>query len=86
MKTPEAAKEGARGEVLVCFAVKEEAGAFQKIVAGKDGVYVLVTGIGQENAEKAVRDFLAKITPASVLSCGFCGRAGPRARGRHGGF
>ena len=44
--------------ILFCFALKEEAAPFQKIVAGKPGIAVLLTGIGRENAEKSVRDFL----------------------------
>ena len=44
---------------LICFALKEEAAPFWKIVAGKSGVSVLVVGIGRQNAEKSVREFLA---------------------------
>jgi len=44
---------------LICFALKEEAAPFQKIVAGKSGVSVLIVGIGHQNAEKSVREFLA---------------------------
>jgi adenosylhomocysteine nucleosidase len=64
---------GAAGGVLVCFAMKEEAGAFETIANGRPGVSILVTGIGRENAERAVRKFLAAQTPARVLSCGFAG-------------
>jgi hypothetical protein len=51
---------------LICFALKEEAAPFQKIVADKSGVTVLITGIGRQNAEKSVRGFLAG--GASVLA------------------
>ena len=44
---------------LVCFALKEEAAPFRKIAAGKPGVSILLTGIGRQNAEKSVRDFLS---------------------------
>jgi hypothetical protein len=44
---------------LICFALKEEAAPFQKIVTGKSGVTVLITGIGRQNAEKSLRGFLA---------------------------
>ena len=59
--------------VLVCFALKAEAGAFEKKAKARPGVSILVTGIGQQNAEKAVRGFLAARIPARVLSCGFAG-------------
>jgi adenosylhomocysteine nucleosidase len=77
MKNDEDRKAAAAGGVLVCFALKEEKVAFQKIAGGKEGVFILVTGIGQKNAEKSVRDFLADKTPARVLSCGFAGALVP---------
>jgi adenosylhomocysteine nucleosidase len=44
---------------LICFALKEEAAPFRKIAASKSGVAILLTGIGRQNAEKSVREFLA---------------------------
>jgi hypothetical protein len=44
--------------VLICFALKEEAAPFRKIAAGKSDVLILLTGIGRQNAEKSVREFL----------------------------
>lgn len=68
--------------VLVCFALKEEAGAFRKIAAGKADVLVLITGIGRKNAEKAVREVLKTFSPQWVLTCGFAGGLNPAlARG-----
>jgi adenosylhomocysteine nucleosidase len=61
------------GGVLVCFAMKEEAGAFGKIAKARPEVSVLVTGIGQQNAGRAVRDHLASHKPGRVLTCGFAG-------------
>ncbi len=49
-----AARRGA-ARVLVCFALEAEAGAFRRIAEGKADILVLLTGIGQNNAEKAVR-------------------------------
>jgi hypothetical protein len=43
---------------FVCFALKEEAGPFRKMAAGKPDVSMLLTGIGRRNAEKSARDFL----------------------------
>jgi adenosylhomocysteine nucleosidase len=63
--------------VLVCFALKEEAAAFRKIVAGKSGVAVLIVGIGRENAEKSIRKYLAANAPELVLTCGFAGGLDP---------
>jgi adenosylhomocysteine nucleosidase len=55
----------------VCFALAEEAGAFQKMCGGK--VPVFITGIGRDNAEKAAREFLAANTPSLLMTCGFAG-------------
>ena len=52
--------------ILICFALKEEAAPFRKIAAGKSGIAILLTGIGRQNAEKSVREFLAG--GASVLA------------------
>jgi nucleoside phosphorylase len=73
MKSEAGTSKGAPGEVLVCFAMKEEAGAFRKIAAQKPAVSLLLTGIGPRNAAKSVREFLANKTPARVLTCGFAG-------------
>jgi len=44
--------------LLVCFALKEEAAPFHKIAAGRPGVFTLITGIGRQNAERSLREFL----------------------------
>lgn len=59
--------------VLVCFALKEEATPFRKIVADQRDAAVLLTGVGQENARTSVADFLAQQSPSLVLTCGFAG-------------
>jgi adenosylhomocysteine nucleosidase len=58
---------------LICFALKEEAAPFQKIAAVRNDISVLLTGIGKANAEKSLREFLAKNSPELVLTCGFAG-------------
>jgi len=63
--------------LLVCFALKEEAALFRKIAAGRPGVSILITGIGRQNAEKSVREFLATNSPELVLTCGFTGGLNP---------
>jgi adenosylhomocysteine nucleosidase len=62
---------------LICFALKEEAAPFRKIAAGKSGVTILLTGIGRQNAEKSLREFLATNSPDLVLTCGFAGGLNP---------
>ena len=62
---------------LVCFALKEEAAPFRKIVAGKSGISILLTGIGRKNAEISVREFLATNSLELVLTCGFTGGLNP---------
>jgi adenosylhomocysteine nucleosidase len=65
---------------LICFALKEEAAPFRKIAGGlRRGhhVSILLTGIGRQNAEKSVREFLATNSPELVLTCGFTGGLNP---------
>ena len=47
-----------KNSTLICFALKEEAAPFRKIAAGKSGITILLTGIGRQNAEKSLREFL----------------------------
>lgn len=70
----------AKGGVLVCFAVKEEARLFQNLAAGKPDVSILVTGMGRKNAESAVREFLDNHSPRLVLTCGFAGGLNPNLK------
>jgi adenosylhomocysteine nucleosidase len=58
-------------KVAVCFALAEEAGAFEKVCGDK--VHVFLTGIGRENAGKAARIFLAAHMPSLLITCGFAG-------------
>ena len=69
--------------VLVCFALKEEAAPFRKIAAGIGSrrghqVSILLTGIGRQNAERAIRAALAESRPSLVLTCGFAGGLEPK--------
>ena len=59
--------------MLVCFALKEEAAPFRKIAARRTGIFTLIVGMGRQNAEKSVREYLAASSPGSVLTCGFAG-------------
>lgn len=61
---------------LVCFAMQEEAGAFEKL-RGAAVLEILVTGIGKENSRRALLAELERRTPAFVLTCGFAGGLNP---------
>ncbi len=61
----------------MCFAVKEEARAFQQLVADRSAIKVLLVGMGKRNAERAIRAALAEHRPQLVLTCGFAGGLRP---------
>jgi nucleoside phosphorylase len=58
--------------ILVCFAVDQEA----RYVT-RPGMQVLITGVGRENAERAVHTVLRSEPPQLVLTCGFAGGLNP---------
>ena len=64
-------------QYLVCFALKEEAGAFQKRIGNRKDVSILITGIGRKNSERTLVERLSRITPRIVLTCGFAGGLDP---------
>jgi nucleoside phosphorylase len=64
-------------KVLVCFAVKEEARAFQKLAGERADLKVILVGMGKRNAERAIRAALAAEQPKLVLTCGFAGGLRP---------
>jgi len=63
--------------MLVCFAVKEEARFFKPGAESQGQIQILLTGIGQRNAKRALEAALAKQTPRLVLTCGFAGGLDP---------
>lgn len=67
-------------QTLVCFAIKEEARPFQKLVERRNDVSILITGIGKANAEKSVRGFLQHNSPHQVFTCGFAGGLDPQLK------
>jgi nucleoside phosphorylase len=67
-------------KILVCFALKEEAAPFKAMAAHNPAVEILLVGIGQLNAARAIRQALAKETPALVLTCGFAGGLNPELK------
>lgn len=69
---------GASPTLLVCFALAEEARPFQRRAArAARPVAIQLTGIGQTNAERALRDRLTQETPRAVFTCGFAGALNP---------
>ncbi len=66
------------GMTLVCFALKEEAAAFRKLMAGRTDFSILITGIGKANSERALRHFLQTASPNRVFTCGFAGGLDPK--------
>jgi adenosylhomocysteine nucleosidase len=66
-------------QLLVCFALKEEAAPFRKFAANRPALSLLIVGIGRENAEKSVRQYLSThpTPPDLVLTCGFAGGLNP---------
>jgi len=67
-----------KARYLVCFALEDEARAFRRLVKARTDVNILITGIGQKNAERSVREYLRTNSPKQVFSCGFAGGLDPR--------
>ena len=65
------------GRILVCFAVKEEARAFEQRLTPDGAVDILLTGMGRKNADQRIREKLAAQRPALVISSGFAGGCNP---------
>jgi adenosylhomocysteine nucleosidase len=61
------------GAILVTFAVKEEV----KFFPGGPGIRRFITGMGRDNAERAIETAVAEIRPSLVLTCGFAGGLNP---------
>jgi nucleoside phosphorylase len=67
-----------KSQTLVCFAVKEEAAEFRKLLRDLPFANILVTGMGKRNSEAAFRKKLEMLQPKLVLTCGFAGALNPR--------
>ena len=63
------------GQVLVCFAVPEEAAPFRRTLPV--GVEIVVSGMGAAAAERAVKFKLGERRWRMVLTCGFAGGLSP---------
>lgn len=65
------------GLTLFCFALKEEAAPFRQMMVSRSDIFTLLVGIGRQNAERAVRNYLPGFTPKQVFTCGFAGGLNP---------
>src|SRR5438132_4816919 len=62
---------------IISFALREESRPFQKLVASRSDVRVVLTGIGQQNAAKSICKALTEESTNFVLTCGFAGGLNP---------
>lgn len=62
---------------LVLFALEREAAPFRR-VAGT--VRIRVSGVGRENARRAVVEAIQESTPSRVIAAGFCGALVPDSK------
>ena len=59
--------------IVVTFAVKEE----MKFFTGGPNVRRFITGMGRDNAERAIEQIIRELKPSLVLTCGFAGGLNP---------
>jgi len=62
---------------LFCFAVKEEAKFFKPLVLARSDIRILLTGMGSNNAQRALRATFANYLPTRVISAGLAGGLKP---------
>lgn len=67
------AEEAHENPIIITFAVREETKSFKAV----PGVRRFLTGMGRDNAERAIHSILDKFTPRLVLTCGFTGGLNP---------
>ncbi len=63
--------------LLLTFALEAESRSFQYLFGSRSDVRVLLTGIGQRNAENRIGQALVDQPPDLVLTCGFAGGLDP---------
>ena len=69
-----------RSPVLVCFAVSQEARPFRRSIHPGSHVNILLTGMGQRNAERTAGAALDSVRPLTVITAGFAGALVPGLR------
>lgn len=62
---------------LICFAVPQEMAGFRRCRRQAPLARALLTGMGAENATKAVEQAICASRPSLILSCGFAGGLNP---------
>lgn len=67
-------------ELLVCFAVREEARFFLPGSSKFRPCQVWITGMGRRNALEGIRQACEVVRPRRVLTCGFAGGLNPALR------
>lgn len=71
-------------DLLVCFAVKEEAKFFLPHPAHRgedsDSFQAWITGMGRKNAADGIREAIAQLKPERVVTAGFAGGLNPRLK------
>jgi len=67
-----AATTASSGGVLICFAVNEEAKPFRGTTAFQRAT-ILITGMGEQNADRELKKILMTSRPQLILTCGFAG-------------
>jgi adenosylhomocysteine nucleosidase len=67
-----------RPDILLTFAVKEEAKPAQLLLCSQTELRVLVTGIGEDNALRTIRASLANQPARLVITSGFAGGLDPQ--------
>ena len=67
------AEEAKENPVIITFAVREETKSFKAV----PGARRFLTGMGRDNAERAIHSILDKFAPRVVLTCGFAGGLNP---------
>lgn len=65
--------------ILVCFAMEDEARPFRAWAGKQPHVEIMLSGVGARNAEKTLRQWLARhAQPEALLTCGFAGGLDPQ--------
>ena len=65
------------GLTMVCFALEQEAAPLRRLTKTNASCRILITGVGPDNASRAIQAALDESLPAQVLSCGFAGGLSP---------
>ncbi len=65
-------------EILLTFAVAQEAAALRRRLSARPGIQICLTGIGRQNVERVLRPALAEPRANLVITSGFAGGLNPK--------